>query len=432
MTHVYLAKWVWDTDDTGGFWTSPGGDHIGCIDLRTLKQMGSPGTINGYGIFCYKTTKTIRDAIYLGLDVNAELDFKQRENLKSILNLPEIPSGKLTDIIWDILGKYSDPTGKTGPKTIMPDSKLDMDLYLGGFSKIKSEKFDINTHPLKDKVLGVIKNDYKITHGDGRPKVTRQKVMGALLKKFKVSDHTIFLPEGFPDEGWKEPNTTFADSFNRADNTDLNDSDTGKLKNGSAGTWQWNEVDADHEIESNTIQNVGTDVAYSRCDDDLSSADQTCDGLTKIVNIEQNSAKQWGPCARFSASANTSYMFMRQFRNSTTASSTVFIILRKTVTGSRTNIGTSQELDVNVDEVIQTEINGSTLRGLLDEFVRDTITDTAITGNLRTGIYSVSSASAGHIAMDDWASADIVAAGAADHIVISGDSFVQFTTPVTV
>ena len=102
-------------------------------------------------------------------------------------------------------------------------------------------------------------------------------------------------------------------------------------------------------------------------------------------------------------------MFMRQFKDSATGADAI-LRLRKTITGTRTNLGTEDTTDPVVDEVIKVEISSSTLRGLLDDVEKDSISDTAIAGNVRSGLF-MSAGTNGHIACDLWEAEDLVAAG---------------------
>ncbi len=127
--------------------------------------------------------------------------------------------------------------------------------------------------------------------------------------------------------------------------------------------------------------------------------------LTAIDTTAGN--KQQGPCARFASAANTSYMFMRDWVGNL---STATLMLRKTVTGSRTNLGTLKTQTLVLNEEIKTKIDGTTLSGEHDDVELDSITDTAIAGGTRGGVY-MSVDAANRAAADDWFCEDISAGG---------------------
>ncbi len=382
---------------------------MGLVDLRPLAAQGTFLVTEGYGFFAYPDT--VDPAKMPGqIDLGGNLDeaIKNKREVQDAFGV--VLSGKtITDVLWELLTTKSDPKGLTGPRPIIPGIRRNLELHLGGHSIIRAGDFDLATAPHRLQVIAVIQDVYREAqleaskYTDTR-KETHLRMLSVLADKYQA-DYKTFIPNDLPDEGTKAPRTNFGDSFNRADNTDLNNSDTGKTKDGGAGTWQWNEVLGDTEIEDNEFHNVSTAaVAYARADDDLSSADHFCQGLTAVAGTAANA--QWGPCARFASSANTSYMYMR---NWTTPLSAGTIILRKTVTGSRTNLGTSDTITVVVDEEIKCKIDGTTLSGEHDDVEQDSITDTAITGGTRGGIYIFTSG-LNQTAVDDWYCEDIAAA----------------------
>ncbi len=402
----YLARWELDTDAAGGYWRAPASGCVGLVDLRPLPAQGTLLTVDGYGFFAYPNT--VDPALMPGqIDLGNNLD-KAIENKDKVENAFGVTlTGKtITDVLWEVLTTKSDPKGLTGPKPIIPGVRRNLELHLGGHSIIRAEDFDLATAPHRLQVIEVMQDAYREAKQEASKytdtrKDTHLRMLSVFADKYR-EDYKTFIPNDLPDEGTKEPRTSFGDSFNRADNTDLNAVNTGKTKDGGAGTWQWNEVQGDVEVQSNAFFNVATAVAYARADDDLAGADHFCEGDTSIVSIQDN---QWGPCARFASAANTSYMFMR---NTANPLSTSIIILRKTITGSRTSIGTSKTQTAAAGEKITTRIDGSTLSGEHDDVELDSITDTAIAGGTRGGIY-ITVQNVDNIAVDDWFCEDISA-----------------------
>jgi len=402
----YLARWELDTDAAGGYWRAPASGVVGLVDLRPLAAQGTLLTVDGYGFFAYPDV--VDPALMPGqIDLGNNLD-KVIRNKDKVENAFGVTlSGKtITDVLWELLTTKSDPKGLTGPKPIIPGVRRNLELHLGGHSIIRAEDFDLATAPHRLQVIEVMQDVYREAkqeasrHIDSR-KDTHRRMLSVFADKYR-EDYRTFIPSDFPDEGTKEPRTSFGDSFNRADNTDLNALDTGKTKDGGAGTWQWNEVLGDSEIVSNAFQAVGGGGAlvYARCDDDMSGVDHFCEVDIGTLSLTSD---QLGPCVRFASAANTSYMYMRNTASPATSST---LILRKTITGSRTDIGTSDTVTATAGEKLECRIDGSTLSGEHDDTEFDSITDTAITGGTRGGIYLFSDLTA-----DDWFCEDIAAGG---------------------
>ncbi len=417
----YLARWELDTDVAGGYWRAPASGVVGLVDLRPLAAQGTLLTVDGYGFFAYPGTVDpglLVDEIDLGGDLNGAIqNKKQVETAFGVV----LTGTTIKDVLWELLTTESDPKGLTGPKPIIPGVNLNLELRLGGHSVIRSERFDIDTAPHRLQVIEVIQEDYRGMRDEAMKHLAQDSRSETHLRFLTVqeqkygTDYRTFIPADLPDEGKKPIGTSFADSFNRADNVDLNDVDTGKLKNGSAGTWQWAEVLGAGEVSSNQFRRESGSIVYARCEDDLSSADHFCEGDTSTVAT--GSEKQWGPCARFASAANTSYMFQRRFSDPL---SSAILRLRKTITGSRTNLGASDITQTAaVGEKIECRINGSTLSGEHDDVEKDSITDTAITGGTRGGIYMTGTQ--GDVLVDDWFCEDISAAG-----VVGGAYYQQY------
>lgn len=408
----YLARWELDTDVAGDFWRAPASGVVGLVDLRPLAAQGTLLSVDGYGFFAYPGTvdpTLMTDQIDLGGDLDgAILNKKEVETAFGVV----FSSTTIKDVLWELLTTKSDPKGLTGPKPLIPGTDLTLKLLLGGHSVIRSEPFDIDTAPHRLQLIETQQDGYrelrtealKHSEGDSR-KETHLRWLSVQEQKYKT-DYRTFLGD-LPDEGTKPPGTSFGDSFNRADNTDLNASNSGKTKDGVAGTWPWNEVAGTGEIISNQFRRLSS-IVYCRCDDDMSSGDHFCEFDISTVTAS-GSEKQTGPCARFSSSENTSYMLQRRF---STPLSSAILRLRKTITSSRTNLGPSDITQTAAaGEKITCKIDGSTLSGEHDDVEKDSITDTAIGDtNLRGGIYMTGTQA--EVLVNDWFCEDIAAAAA--------------------
>lgn len=160
--------------------------------------------------------------------------------------------------------------------------------------------------------------------------------------------------------------TTISDNFTRADsNTSLGSSSEG---------WSWSVTGTGvWGITSNQAYNVSsTGNTGARADIDLASANHYAQ--IKINTVDNNP----GPCTRYSANANTFYAFI--WRPSSTQWQ-----LFKNVAGSFTQLGTGgSSFGSGLAKLIS---NGSSHTGYVDGVLNmASVTDTSITGNLRTGM----------------------------------------------
>ena len=252
MPNIYLAQWEWFGDpDDFIYWRSPGGDCLGSLDLRSIPQLAKAGgTPEGWGLFVYDSPRSIIDSIYLGELLDQPLKNSEKNTIKSMFNLPERPtSTTVRDLPWDLLTKYSDPTGLTAAKPLMPTASLDLELHLGGFSLIRTEKFNINTHPHRDKVISLIQDDYRRARAEdievGQDHYKR--VLDALEEKYKVS-YSVFIPPDLPDEGKLPHSTTLTDTFVETSDTNL----PSHTATGPSGGFSWTRIlgntDADYTV----------------------------------------------------------------------------------------------------------------------------------------------------------------------------------------
>lgn len=395
MANLYLGRWEWITGEDP-HWRAPGGNNVGTLDLRSIPQMSlAGGSPQGFGLFSYPAPQANPLlTIHLGDDPLARLPNRARTDLAAALG--PLTGTTFSAIIRELL-LAGDPSGVTKCKPIRGSLKLGMKIDLGGFGRLLDEPFNPE-HPAFTKTVEVFRADYRLNKTRLAAETLR-RYTGAECRKLygRIGDDEAraILPPEYINDGWEQPRTSVGDTFDRADSTDPNASNDGKTLDGSAATWSWTEVlETGQTIASNRY--VGTESAtYSRAEQDLSSDDHTT--YIHVDRVADASFVQIGPCARFAAAANTSYMAMFQWTSSQG------VILRKTVTGTRSNLGSNQTLTVVDNDKLETEINDSTLRSLVNDVQKDSLTDTSITGNLRAGIYWSGNGGLNCAAFDFWA-----------------------------
>lgn len=197
------------------------------------------------------------------------------------------------------------------------------------------------------------------------------------------------------------PGATITDNFNRADNTDV-----------SAGApFPWTEfVPGNWSIVSNKLQQVSsTAPTVIRADSDLATANHYAQAL---VAINSNS-RAGGTAVRFSASDVTCY-YGTWLYNVTNP----IARLQKFVASTSTILSSHNGTLSLGPHTIRTEINGSSLSVSRDGVIVGSITDTAITEGLRTGIAFATSGGSSR-SYDDFEAGDFGPAPVSDTLAVS-------------
>ena len=396
MVQVYLAQWLWDVSDPiRPHWSFPVVGALGCLDLRSLPQMSLAGGVpQGWGIFTYSTPVIIADALDLGDSLRGNLSGPVKNTLRIRLGLlSALTSNIMDDVLFEILTTKADPTGLLRCKPLMPTIEGNLDLHLGGFSPIKHQLFSF-TDPEGSNVLAVFQDDYRRIRqerlNDSQFWDIHKRFLGVLVKRFG-GDYRQLIPTDLPDEGMLEPHTVITDNFNRANADALGTSSEG---------WSWTEVVSDIDIFSNAA--VGGSInqidRYSRADSDLS----TDAHYSQALCATGAGSSQVGVTTRFAAAAETFYLGLH------TKFATNTYNIWKDVAGVFTllaNVNTTNPGEGPITDRMSS--NGSTQQFVSGDVVRLTVTDTAITGNLRCGIFCQEDIST----VDDFEAADLETGG---------------------
>ena len=395
ITHYYyIGQWEWFTEGTQSYWRCPDGDCEGVIDLRSLPQMSKAGGIpEGYGFFSYPKEKIAPKLLYLGNNLTGLL--QNKVSLQTSLG-KTIEHTNVLDILWELLTVEADPTGMTFAKPLMPNINLNLELYLGGHSLVKSEKFDKTKHPF---VLEVIKNDYRRIRQEDlkRGSNNYKKVLDALEEKYKI-DYKNFIPEDLPDEGKLPHQTTITDNFNRPDNNTLGVSSEG---------WNWTEIAGDINIISNTARGMNSDQRNrGRANSNLSTDDHYAQALVDCTGPGTVTSCNPGVIVRKDDTTNlTHYAFRVEFVGDD-------LYINKLFNDVNTQLATVvYGLTPGTPVTAKGTIDGSSLDLLINAVSELTATDTAITGNLRVGIYGYTQAqSQARPVWDNFEGGDLAAA----------------------
>lgn len=398
----YLGPYQW----IDNCWKPPS-VVIGAIDLRNLSQMGTPVVQDGFGFFA------TNDPI-IGYDLLGEGDLREINStgaMKSIWNslLGYNPNGdKLVDLLYDHLTMGSDPIGAAASKPLMPD-RGNLVLHLRGHSPIKSIQFRIGHSKESNQVISVIQEDYRKIYkevtGGKLPIDMHRKVLGYLGKQFKIkTPQDIFIPNDLPKETPLDPSTSFSENFDGADNAIL----------GKQLTWVEGEDTTSWENKNNRAQRAGIDNSptvrqSARCTSAVSSADHFTIATVPTFGPADAGVKntQGGTTARHSSSADDAYIFnILQFTGAGDGPSDQFAT-GKLVAGVASSIGTHNEA-IALPLTTKGEVSGSTIKQFINNVLKNSDTDTAITGNLFGGLWGLDTNTNSNVEIDNWSIDDEV------------------------
>lgn len=376
LVYWYRGPWKWTTTDDGiESWSPPAG-CVGGLDLRSLPDQVTKERGNGLGIFWGVQPPAKVGSDYDLLGTGGFADIKESQKLKDMIpsrRKYRIEGDNLKRMLMNLLTDGSDPSGGEFAKPIMPDSQGFLDLRIGG-QQVR-EIYRHGKHRHTNRVLDVIQHDMseviaEAESGKLRDREHHRRVLDAYCDKFKLKgadDWKQFVKSDQRKKikGRLKHETIYTDDFNRA----------------SLGSG-WTNVDGTLGIDGST--QVTPTVTFSsgypascRFESDLSSSDH----YSKFVRTSSESAQTiFGPAVRFSASAETFYMI--GYRSLGSISN-----ISKTVSGLNTAlVDTSSGSDSPPDTTLRIQANGSSISGLANGVEFASVTDTAITGNLRCGL----------------------------------------------
>jgi hypothetical protein len=381
-----LTRHEWHTGDRDdpAVYVLPSGT-IAAVDLRSLVACGIADQPED-AVFCAVDPDAVIDksAAVLGRGDLRELPVTagMQDAWESVTGYR--PSGdRLVDLLADHLLSGSDPLGQDRCKPLMPTVRGQLEIHLAGHSRVWNRRFRMASDPHANRVQSVLQADYRAVHE--RDQVLAAKVLDYWCDKYRIrkSDRAAWEKLIPPDlrkhvEGLRKHSTTVGDTFDRADNTDLNASDSGKTLDGSPATWSWTETQNNLAIVSNAVRNDGSgsnNRASARADSDLSSSDNYVEG--SIPTAGTNNGR--GACVecRYSSSDYTCYAL----------DVIVHTVpqIAKVVAGVVTNL---QALSAGwtTTHVGRLEANGSSLTAYIDGSPQGSTTDTAISSGTRCGI----------------------------------------------
>lgn len=359
--HYSLGPWQWH--DT--HWAPPA-SCIGLVDLRTLPQCGTAGGRPGQGVFA--TTKPLGAGYTLLND--------QR-----------------TALLGHLL--HGDPAGRARCKPLMPTHGNRLSIMLAG-AVLLDEPFVLGSHPHTGLVRDVYQHDveeyWRQIESGHMGLEALQRIVGYWVLQHGASWHA-FVPRRLWREfpGTLAPATTIRDTFNRADSATLGTS--------SDGDWSWFEDTDWPNLRIITNRVEGTNITYgrARAEKDLSSANHYTQASLSASSLEADYA---GVLVRRHPVNIRYYTFQCNPDDDDTA-------LYKVVDTVATLLASGTGGVLGSPITTRLTVNGSTLTAQEGSTVLHTVTDTALTASVRTGI-EANAASASQNRIEDFEAADIV------------------------
>ena len=445
MPHVYIGRWAWvapvgGPDPQEEYWAAPY-PAVGGVDLRTAAQAGAAGGPGGLGLFILPTKPVDATLLYLGDNLDGSISNPVRRNLEDRLGLVRnsITSNVVRTLLWQMMNALADPTGLLRWKPITPTAAGVMELHLGGFSLAYAELYSHVRYP---QVMEVVKADWRrlrIECGTAQarldaaglsweraqariaglkamktrdPEVVRspqwqrlvevcalpepvlyRRMLTALSEKYRMTPREMLDLWG---EAQVEPlphSTTITESFNVANQDAL------------GPDLSWTEMDAsDWDVVSNAaelITNATTNNSPARADTDLATDDHYAEAT--LLAQAGAGTRNGGVIARKDSTTTLTYYHFDVLPQASNAWRTF-----RRSTGTFTAIGVDTAVSWVSGDVIKGQADGSSIQRFKNGVSQDTVTDSIITGNLRSGI----TARTAGWRLDVFTGADVAAAAA--------------------
>lgn len=335
---------------------------FGALDLRPIPQQRLMGGAPGLALFF--GPGTITDSSYRWLGSGSWHDVKPTGREKAAIPVRRgytLKGDDLVSMLLDLFTDGSDADGADACKPLVPTIRGSLELVCG---QRHSERFRWG-----GRHTGILRSMLRREFAEAWQRDQRhaRKRLDDLCIRYAVDDWKEFVPASLHKDvpGRLPRTTTITESFDRADSGTVMGNDLSWTQ--VAGTW-------------GTASNKGYKAATgsiiegARADSDLSSDDH----YSQVVVGGGDNLTAHGPAARFASAANTYYV---------TFNFADVQYIAKIEAGSQTNLGSGSYTYAN-DATIKLEANGSTIKMYAGGVEKASVTDSAITGNVRCGVAS--------------------------------------------
>jgi hypothetical protein len=389
--HYALTPWVWDANL---FWRLPT-PAVGGVDLRSFPaQSTAGGAPQGFAFTACLSSPggtAIATVPHMSEAVTTTAMRDAWENATGYR-----PDGAmLVDLLFDQLTTGSDPSGQSGPKPLVPTTSNELILRVGGHSVVKREQFRWGHHPHTNRLRDLLRLDFEREWERTNGSDHCRRCLDFTCKKYGVNEWHEFVPARLHAHvpGRLPHATTITESFPN-DTADL-DTATEDL--------DWTETNGTWDVTGGQCRNNSGSgvVADARAESDLSSDDHYAQVI--ISQSPSGASRGCGPATRFAAAARTYYFILME------AEATDTIEIWKSAAAVLTSLAGPTGFTESLPDTFRLEVDGSDLDALANGASIVTVTDTAITGNTRTGLHG-QSGGATKCLYDTFEAADLAAA----------------------
>ena len=383
----YMGRWEWYQEldaktlkPTGyDYWQCPGGNCAGLIDLRSIPQMSLPGGApEGYGFFVYDKPQLSPSLYYLGNSLNYPLTILQKQWIEGNLKLVwGISQTTILDVLFtDLLILNGDPSGQDRWKPLRGSLDTGVKLYLAK-DLVRRDEFT-QDHIAFQGSVEVFQTDYARLKAKGMSIEQLNKVTGAkMLSLFgRMGDDLLETLLGTDaSDGWEKPGTVYIDTFAEEGGNVGLDAHTP-----SPSDWgSWTEVNGTTDVLSTTDVAESDTIGWNTNRADVALSSDAHYAEIDVVSFDSAQSEYPGVTTRHDAVDNTFYW--GRLGNDGTPD----IYITKIVEGVETNLATDAGYSPSLPDRVSLTSDGSDFHTLDVDGLTIDVTDTSITGNLRTG-----------------------------------------------
>lgn len=397
-----LSPFIWETNDPEmPHWrfqnTVEGG-----IDLRPIAaQAIAGGTPQGFA-FVASTQPVSGNEICRAMHVDESTTSLMRDAWQSAIGYR--PDGdNLLGMLLDQMTVGADPAGEFGPKPLIPTVNGMLELWLGGHSRVWSERFQWGTHPHTNQVQAVLQRDFERLWEALNGNDHCRRVLDWQCEKFKVNDWKQLVPRRLHQHvpGRLPHDTSISDNFNRANDTDM-----------SVGApFNWTDVAGAMSINTNRAM-LATSPARSRAESALSGTDH----YSQADLIRGSGSANSGHASVRYASGSDDCYTLRNQQGGAGSGARPFRI-SKVVTGTSTDLGSASTVSQTAPETMRLTCSGTSLTSAYNGADVETLTDSTHSTGTRCGVGAIGTTAWG---VDNFSAEDLAVVTARPYIIGGG------------
>jgi len=396
--YYYLGRLPWypATDEEPAHYGPPEA-VVGMVDLRRLPDQATPAREAEAAFLA--SAKPLDDSYHaLGRGDLRELRVDAR-----LLDLWESvtayrPAGELlVELLVDQLTAGADPTGDAAVMPLVPTVAGNLDVHLGGHSRIYRRRFrwgaDPHTERLRDLLHRQMRAHDQAEAAGREPPGHPRRVLDYWLAKYRLrkSDWRELVPADLRrrQPGPLPHETTITESWNGSDSSTFGVDQTW-VHFWSSGSNMDTKDNAGYD-DMNPVSTEGLAYISSAA---LSSDDHYVEHKSKLGRVTEG--QYTGACVRFDATnVEFYYQKAKSYNN-----------VYKRVGGADTRIARTNITDFSVDTwyPLKIQADGSTIESWADGGGDASATDTALSGSVRVGVRSKGY---GGCYWDDFEAADL-------------------------